>query len=168
MMTVLTTSRLVLREFGIEDATFIIELLNSPGWLQYIGDRNVKTIEQAVAYLNEGPLRTYREFGFGLSCVTIKETGEPIGMCGLLRRGNLDHPDVGYAFLSAYHGQGYAEEIVGAMLVHARTYHRFSTIYAITLPNNSASIRLLEKLKMRYVKTLEYPGSFEQLSLYST
>lgn len=168
MTTVLSTPRLVLREFEIEDAAFIIELLNSPGWLQYIGDRNVKTIEQAVGYLTEGPLRDYRELGFGLSCVTIKETGEPIGMCGLLRRGTLDHPDVGYAFLPAYQGRGFAREIVNAMLVHATTHHRFSIIYAITRPENIASIRLLEKLNMRYVKMLEYPDSVGKLALYST
>src|SRR5688572_4300133 len=112
MAYVLETARLRLREFTLEDTPFIIALLNSPGWLQFIGDRNVRTPEQARGYLEHGPFKSYRENGYGLCLVEQKESGNPVGMCGVLKRDTLDSPDIGFAFLPGFQGQGYALEIV--------------------------------------------------------
>src|SRR5688572_21540231 len=112
----LETQRLGLREFTRDDAVFIVELLNTPGWLQFIGDRNVKTKEQAIIYLENGPLKSYKENGFGSWMVELKEDKTPIGMCGILRRESLENPDIGFAFLPEYTGKGYAFEIASATL----------------------------------------------------
>lgn len=98
MTYILETERLILRQFTIHDTKFIIELVNSPGWIENIGDRNIKTEEQARRYLQDGPLRSYEVNGFGLSLVEIKNDGTPIGMCGILKRDNLENPDIGFAF----------------------------------------------------------------------
>lgn len=104
MSLILETERLRLCEFTIEDHAFVAELVNSPGWLKYIGERNVKTPDQARAYLENGPVKSYHEHGFGLWLVELLKTEEPIGMCGLLRRDQLEHPDIGFAFLPAFTG----------------------------------------------------------------
>jgi len=108
---ILHTERLVLRKFTVEDTAFIIELLNTEGWLKYIGNRNVKTTEQAKEYLQNGPMKSYEENGFGLALVQLKTNQKPIGMSGLIKRNYLEHPDIGFAFLPGYTGHGYAFEI---------------------------------------------------------
>lgn len=165
MPPILETDRLRLREFALTDTSFIIELLNSPGWLQFIGDRNVRTEEQAAAYLENGPLKSYRQNGYGLSLVETKE-GVPIGMCGIIRRDNLDHPDIGFAFLPRFGGQGYAFEIASATLEYAKDVLGISKVAAITLPANERSIKLLEKIGLRFVKSFSFPNSQEELLYY--
>ena len=102
---ILRTERLQLRRFCFDDSEFIISLLNSEGWLKYIGDRNVKTKEQAENYLKNGPLKSYEQNGFGLSMVETRN-GKPIGMCGLIKRNYLEHPDIGFAFLPEFSSMG--------------------------------------------------------------
>ena len=167
MTYIIETERLRLRKFTLEDHVFIIELLNSPGWLEFIGDRNVHTPEQARRYLENGPLKSYLVHGYGLSMVETKDDGVPIGMCGILNRDTLENPDIGFAFLPAYHGQGYALEITQAMVDHARHALGLSRIAAITVPGNRRSIRLLEKLGLQYVRSFSFPGSKEVLLLYA-
>src|SRR5687767_3229567 len=116
MKQILETERLRLREFTLNDTAFIIELLNSPGWLKYIGERNVKTEEQAINYLQNGPMKSYLENGYGLSMVEKKVDDTPIGMCGIIRRETLDNPDIGFAFLPGYEAQGHGYEIASAVL----------------------------------------------------
>lgn len=164
---ILETERLRLREFTLADTQFIIELLNTPGWLQFIGDRNVKTEEQAVAYLQNGPIRSYKENGFGLAMVEKKDDGAPMGMCGILKRDNLDNPDIGFAFLPCFNGQGYAFEVASALLAYAKAQLSMSTVSAITLPNNARSIRLLERLGFKFIQPFYFPDSEEELLLYS-
>jgi [ribosomal protein S5]-alanine N-acetyltransferase len=164
--TILQTARLLLRELTPGDTTFLIALLNSPGWLRYIGDRNVRTEEQAQAYLENGPWRSYRENGFGLYLVQRLEDGQALGLCGLLKREGLEHPDIGFAFLPEYMGRGYAFESASAMLEYAKNTLRLPTILAIVLPENQASIRLLEKLGMQQDGTYCLPGEQERLWLY--
>lgn len=161
------TARLGLRKFALSDSKFIIELLNSPGWLQFIGDRNVRTEEQAVIYLNNGPINSYRENGFGLSMVEIKENKAAIGMCGILKRESLENPDIGFAFLSQYMGKGYAFEIANATLSYAKNTLAIPKISAITVAGNAKSIRLLEKLGLTFSKKFYFPGSDEELLLYN-
>jgi RimJ/RimL family protein N-acetyltransferase len=167
MKPILETERLFLREFTLDDTAFIIELLNSPGWIKYIGDRNIKTEQQALAYLHNGPLKSYQQNGFGLSMVEKKEGHVPIGMCGIIKRETLNNPDIGFAFLPEYYGQGYALEIASATLNYAKQTLGLPVISAITLPGNSRSVRLLEKIGLQFSKTIVFPGSEEELLLYN-
>jgi RimJ/RimL family protein N-acetyltransferase len=163
---ILETDRLRLREFNIDDYPFIIELLNTPGWLKFIGDRNVRTAEQAKNYLENGPLKSYKTHGYGLSMVERREDGMPVGMCGILNRDTLEYPDIGFAFLPSHNGKGYALEIVAALLHHADEKIGLPVIAAIVVPDNSKSISLLEKTGFTFEKVVSLPGSEEQLSLF--
>ena len=167
MNYILETDRLRLREFTLCDSQFIIELMNSPGWLKFIGDRNVRTIEQAEKYLENGPIKSYQQNGFGLSMVERKDDGVPVGMCGILKRDTLDTPDIGFAFLPVFYGKGYALEIASAVMEYAKCNLGLSRISAITVSENDRSISLLEKLGMTYRSKFSFPGSEEVLLLYS-
>jgi RimJ/RimL family protein N-acetyltransferase len=168
MKTVLETKRLLLREFTLEDTIFIVQLLNTPGWLQFIGDRNVKNEAQALAYLENGPLKSYRDNGYGLYAVALKNSKALIGMCGILRRDTLEYPDIGFAFLPDYMGKGYAFEAASATIAYAHQNLQLPTICAITDPANEASIRLLEKIGMSFIKSFRYTQTDETLLLYAT
>jgi RimJ/RimL family protein N-acetyltransferase len=168
MNYILETERLRLREFSINDAKFIIELLNSPGWLQFIGDRNIKTEEQAKGYLENGPLKSYRENGFGLSLVETKIDKTPIGMCGIIKRGNLKSPDIGFAFLPEFTGKGFAFEVANSTLTHAKDILKLPIILAITNPDNVKSIKLLEKIGLKFIRTINFENDNEELMLFST
>lgn len=167
MKYILQTERLNLREFTNDDAAFILELVNSPGWLQFIGDRNVRTTEQAIAYLENGPIKSYRENGFGLGMVETKNNKLPIGMCGIIKRNTLENPDIGFAFLPQFMGKGYAFEIAHATLAYATRQLKLPTIYAITVPYNIRSIGLLEKIGLKFIKKINAPKDNEELLLYS-
>lgn len=166
MKYIFETERLRVREFNTEDASFILELLNTPGWLEFIGDRNVRTDEQARSYLENGPMKSYRENGFGLYMVETKETNTPVGMCGVLKRGTLDHPDIGFAFLPAHGGVGYAKEIAKATLNYADNTLRIPILLAITKPNNRRSIRLLERIGFVFAETFHLNDATDPLLLY--
>ncbi len=167
MSSILETERLTLRQFELEDAKFIIELVNSPGWLEFIGDRNIRTEEAAVSYLRNGPIKSYRENGFGLWMVEMKDR-TPIGMCGILKRDNLENPDIGFAFLPEFMEMGYAFEIASATINYAKDKLNLKTICAITAPANEKSIRLLEKTGLTFIKTIFAPTDNEELLLFST
>lgn len=143
------TERLVLRQFCQDDAAFIRELLNTPGWLQYIGYRGIKTLQDAEQYLVNGPMKSYEQHGFGLYMVVLKDGHVPIGMCGLIKRDTLQHVDIGFAFLPAYMGKGYGYEAAAETLAYATDVLRHEKVLAITLPGNAASIALLNKIGMR-------------------
>jgi len=161
------TARLALRKFTVDDSHFIVELLNTEGWLKYIGDRNVRTTEDARIYLENGPLRTYVDGFFGLRLVQLKANKVPIGMCGLVKRDYLDHFDLGFALLPNYTGLGYALEIAKKVLEYAFDTLEQEAIFAITLPANFSSIRLLEKMGFSYQHNVIVPDTNEELSLYS-
>lgn len=163
---ILETERLILRHFTTEDTPFIIELLNTPGWIQYIGDRGIKTIPDAEQYLQNVPFKSYAANGFGLYMVALKENNTPIGMCGLIKRDTLDHVDIGFAFLPAYIGKGYAYEAAQATLAYAQEELGFEKLQAITLPDNTPSIKLLEKIGMKPQGKIQMGE--EELMLYST
>ncbi|KPV49042.1 hypothetical protein SE17_34840, partial [Kouleothrix aurantiaca] len=109
-MTVLETERLRLRQFADSDAAFVLELLNEPSWLRFIGDRGVRTLDDALGYITNGPQAMYARYGFSLLVVERTTDGAALGMCGLIKRDTLDAPDIGYAFLPRAWGQGYARE----------------------------------------------------------
>jgi RimJ/RimL family protein N-acetyltransferase len=165
-MNILETERLRLREFTPEDASFIIELVNSPGWLKYIGDRNIKTTDQARAYLENGPIKSYHDTGFGLWMVENKVINTPIGMCGILKRETLEHLDLGFAFLPEYMGKGYAFEAATATLTFAKEKLNVQTLCAITVPDNQNSIKLLQKVGMRFNNRICFPNNPEELLMY--
>lgn len=164
----LQTDRLLLREFTIEDAPFIIELVNSPGWLRFIGDKNVHSLEQAKQYLLKGPIKSYHENGFGLSLVLRKLDEKPIGMCGLIKRNFLEYADIGFAFLPKFQRYGYAHEVAAATLQHSKDQLKMEKVFAVVMSTNERSRNLLEKIGLRYIKPTQFPGEKEELMLYST
>jgi RimJ/RimL family protein N-acetyltransferase len=166
-MEFIETERLISRRFIPDDSEFILELLNTEGWIRYIGDRNVRTTEQAKSYLENGALKSYETNGFGLNLVQLKENNKPIGMCGLIKRDYLDHPDIGFAFLPDYSGKGYAYEIAKRVIDYGLNQIQLKKILAITLPENFPSIKLLKKLGFSYEKNFVSADTNEELSLYS-
>ena len=153
---ILTTDRLVLRQFTLSDTAFILELLNSPGWINFIGDRGIRTEKDAEEYLLNGPMKSYQKNGFGLAMIALKESGEGIGMCGLIKRESLADVDIGYALLPAYTGQGYAYEIAAATLAYGKNELGLSRIVGITDPKNEHSIKLLRKLGLQFEKMVKF------------
>jgi RimJ/RimL family protein N-acetyltransferase len=166
-VNILETKRLILRKFTLDDTAFILELLNTEGWIKYIGEKNVKTTDQAREYLESGPLKSYRNNGFGLALVELKADHIPIGMCGLINRDYLDYLDIGFAFLPNHSGHGYAFEIVKKTVEYAFGELEQEKLLAITLPQNYSSIKLLTKIGFRYDKTFISPDTNEELCLYS-
>ena len=140
------TARLRLRLFTLEDAPLILELLNDPAWLRFIGDRKVRSIEDARGYLENGPMKSYAQNGFGLWLVERKSDGRAIGMCGLVKRDDLPDVDIGFAFLEPFRGCGYALEAARATLDYAHAALGFDRVVAIASPDNERSGRLLAKL----------------------
>jgi RimJ/RimL family protein N-acetyltransferase len=164
----LTTPRLSIRPFTLDDAAFIVELLNDPGWLENIGDRGVRDADGARAYLTNGPLAAQASHGFALWAVERRDApGVPIGMCGLIRREGLDDVDIGYAFLPAARGQGLAREAAAAVLAHGFGALGLRRIVAITSVGNRASGRVLEAVGMRFERRLREPGHDEDSLLYA-
>ncbi len=152
---ILETERLVLREFNLTDSEFIYNLVNTPNWLEFIGYKNVRTIGDAAQYLQNGPIKSYHENGYGLWLVQLKSTGTPIGMCGLINRETLEDIDIGFAMLPNYSGMGYGFEIASATMSYAKNILKLNKIVAITSPNNIVSIKLLNKIGLQFEKTLE-------------
>lgn len=155
MSVILETNRLRLRQLTDDDASFILELLNDPAFLTNIGDKGVRDEDGARRYVAEGPARSYEQHGFGLWAVELKESSTPIGMCGLLKRDTLPDVDIGYAFLPQYRAQGYAYEAAEATMRHARETLGIGRVIAIVSPGNESSIRLLEKIGLRFDRTIQ-------------
>jgi ribosomal-protein-alanine N-acetyltransferase len=150
MDIILETPRLSMRRMMLADAPFILELLNDPSFIRYIGDKKVRSIPDAEAYLRDGPIAMYSQFGFGLMLVRLKEDLTPIGMCGLIKRESLADVDIGFAYLPAFRGQGYAIEATRAVLAYGKRQFGLSRIVAIVSPGNAGSIRVLEKAGMKF------------------
>jgi ribosomal-protein-alanine N-acetyltransferase len=148
-VTPLFTERLELREFSAADADFVLRLLNEPSFLRYIGDRGVRTSEDARRYIADGPVAGYARHGHGLLRVLRKSDGAGIGMCGVLKRDTLPDPDIGFSFLPQYWSQGYALEAARAVMAHARGVLGLERILAITTQDNESSMRLLGRLGFR-------------------
>jgi RimJ/RimL family protein N-acetyltransferase len=167
-LTVIETERLILRKLSTDDAEFIVELLNQPSFLRYIGDKGVRNIADAVQYIQTGPVASYERFGFGLYLVELKETGVPIGICGLLKRDSLPDVDIGFAFLPAYWSQGYAMESAAAVMNYGREVLGIKRIVAITSPDNDASIRLLEKIGLRFEGMIKLSSDQSEVRLFGS
>lgn len=167
-MCVLETDRLILHRLTVEDAAFILDLLNQPSFLQYIGDRGVRTLDDARRYILNGPVASYKRFGFGLNRVELKATGTPIGLCGLLKRETLDDVDIGFAFLPSFWSKGYAYESASAVLEQGLDALGLPRIVAITAPDNHRSIRLLEKLGLRFERLARLSEAEPEVKLFAT
>ena len=166
-MSRIETDRLILRQFAMDDAGFVLELVNDPAWLQHIGDRGVRTLADARAYLRKGPLASYARNGFGFNLVELKSTGEPIGGCGLIKRETLADVELGFAFLPQFRGIGYAEEAARATLKNARQLLGFERIVAVVAPENTRSIGLLRKLGFSYERSLRLaPDDPDEISMF--
>lgn len=166
-MIVLETERLVLREVEATDAAFLLELLNSPGFLENIGDRGVRDEAQSRAYIADRLTASYRDHGFGMWLAAQRSDGKPVGLAGLVRREGLDYPDVGYAFIPLAWGQGYAQEAAAAVVAHARGPLGIPVLAAITTPENFASMAVLRKIGFTDRGMISLPGA-ERESTYFT
>ncbi|WP_315824163.1 GNAT family N-acetyltransferase [Paraflavitalea speifideaquila] len=164
-MIIAETERLLVRQITVEDAPFILQLVNEPAWLTFIGDKGVRNLEDAVKYIHNVPLKSYQENGFGLWLVLLKEEQIPIGMCGLIKRDALQHVDIGFAYLAPYEGKGYGYEAATAVLVHAKNKYALPYILAITNQDNVRSIRLLDKLGLKYERMITMPGDKKPIVL---
>ena len=155
-----------MRRLEFDDASFLVELLNQPSFLANIGDRGVRTVDDAYRYLREGPMAMYEKFGFGLWLVVRRADGAAIGMCGLLRRDNLPDVDLGYAYLPEYWGQGYAFEAAQATLQHAAKKFGLGRVIGVVTAGNQGSIRILEKLGMTFERMVSMRPNEPDVRLY--
>ena len=167
-MNVIETGRLYLREVSEADAGFMLEVLNDPGYVRFIGDRGVRTVEGAARYIDERFVESYRKNGFGLWLAETKDEKAPAGICGLLNRGTLPGVEVGYAFLPPFRSKGYAFEAASAALRHARDVLGLPRLYAVVNPDNAVSIRVLEKLGMKFERMVKLSAEEPEVSLFST
>ncbi len=165
-MTILETERLRLRHLTLDDAAFMLRLLNEPSFIRNIGDRGVRTEAEARQYLENGALASYGQYGYGLYLVELRTSGEALGICGLVKRDYLDDPDVGFAFFPEFWLKGYAYESAAAVKAHAFDVLGVKRVLAITSPGNLGSIRVLEKIGLRFERMITPPGREETLRLF--
>lgn len=163
---VLETSRLCLFELTLEDAGFILELLNEPDFVRFIGDRGVRTLDDARSYLQKGALASYERFGFGLWLVQLQSSKESLGICGLVKRDSLQDIDIGYAFLERFWRNGYASEAVLAVKNYALHSLGIKRLVAITDQDNIGSMRVLEKIGMKYERLVRLSDDGPELKLF--
>jgi len=161
------TDSLRIRPLQESDAGFVNRLYNSEGFLRYIGDRKIRSERDAQNFLRDGPLKMYQDAGVGLCMVELKDTGTPVGTCGLIKRDSLDDIDIGYAFLPEFCGRGYASESTRAVFEYARDVLKLSRLVAITQADNAGSIRVLQKLGLRFERNAGAPEDEPTLELYA-
>ena len=164
---VLETPRLRLRPPSLDDAGFAYELVNDPSWLRFVGDRGVRSLEDARRWLERGPIAARERDGYGSYVVELREDRTPVGLCGLFRRETLEHPDLGYALLERHRGRGYVFEAASAVIEHARGGLGLSRLYAITDPTNERSIRVLERLGFAFERRTRVGDDPLELALYA-
>ena len=163
----LQTERLTIRPFTLDDAAFILELVNDADWLRFIGDKNLRCLDDARRYLREGPMAMWAKHGHGLCCVERASDGAALGMCGLIKRDSLDDIDLGFAFLPGARGQGFAREAAAATLAHGFASLSLKRIVAITDIDNVASARVLENVGLRFERLLPSVADAKPLRLFA-
>jgi RimJ/RimL family protein N-acetyltransferase len=162
----LQTERLLIRPANTEDASFMLELLNSPGWIKYIGDRNITNIDLAKTYIHERLIRSYQQHGHGLMVVE-DHSKNPLGLCGLLKRSYLEAPDLGFAILPQHEGQGYMYESSKAIIQEGINKLGLKKVYATTLKSNQRSQQLLQKLGFKYIEDTKTGSSQDEVQLFA-
>jgi RimJ/RimL family protein N-acetyltransferase len=165
--SIIDTERLTLRKLTLDDAPFMLDLVNQPAFIQFIGDRGVRTLDDARGFLTQRYIEVYERLGFGIYLVQRREDGIPVGICGLVKRDGLDDVDLGYAFLPQYGSQGYASESARAVLKYAKETLGLKRILGITRPDNAGSIRVLEKAGLKFERMVRLPGDDAELKLFS-
>jgi len=165
-MFTLTTERLVLRKFDTSDAEFILRLLNEPSFLQFIGDKGVRNLDDAREYILNGPIASYDKNGFGLYLVALQADNKPVGMCGLLKRESLQDVDIGFAFLPEFWNKGYALEAATAVMVYGKDVLKLPRIVAITNKDNHASAKLLNRIGLRFDRLIALDGDHDDTRLF--
>jgi RimJ/RimL family protein N-acetyltransferase len=166
-LKVLETERLAMRWLTAEDAGFILQLVNEPAWKLYIGDFAVRTLEEARGYIEKGPVAMYARHGFGLYLVELRETGVPIGICGLIKREALEDVDLGFAMLQEFRRKGYAYEASQAVMGYGRLAFQLTRMVAVLSRNNEPSTRLLEKLGFRFERLVRLKPEADEVSLFA-
>ncbi|MBD2057210.1 GNAT family N-acetyltransferase [Oculatella sp. FACHB-28] len=167
-MRVVETERLILHKLTVEDSEFILALLNDPLWLRFIGDKGVRTLDDARDYILKNLVAMYERLGFGLYLTELKGSGVSIGICGLIKRDSLEDVDLGFAFLQEFRGKGYAYESASAVMEYGRSSFGLSRIVAIASPDNFDSAKLLEKLGFRFEKMVKLADDCESVSLFAS
>lgn len=160
------TERLIIRHFKESDSKFVLKLLNDESFIKNIGDKKVRNNEDAIQYLNNGPIASYQQYGFGLNIVLLKDTSEPIGMCGLLKREQLDFPDLGYALLPEFCSKGYAKEASLAVIKNGHEKHKLTNVLAFTSQQNESSNGLLKRLGFVFKGIVNMNGVDDNLYEY--
>ena len=168
IIMILETDRLIIRKLTKEDASFFYDLVNDESWKRFIGDRTVNTIQDAEDYLTNKIMASYQKFGFGFYVVIEKETNNSLGISGFIKRKELEHVDVGFAFLHVGRGKGYAFESANALMKYGKTTLNFTTVLAIVNKDNKRSHRLLEKLGLRFEKYVQLYDEEQEISLFTT
>ena len=166
-MKVLATSRLVIEKAVVSDSNFFYRLLNSPSWLQYIGDRGIKSEANARKYIEHSIINSYKKYGYGLFKLIAKEQGEPIGICGFIKRDYLESADIGFAILPEYEGNGYIQEAAQALMEYGKTTLKLHPILAITTEGNTRSRNLLSRIGMRATGKVRPKGNETEFLLFS-
>jgi len=166
-LKILETERLKLRRITTYDSPFIIELLNDPSFIKNIGDKKVRSEEDAHKYILNGPVLSYEKHGFGLYLVELKNSGTPIGICGLIKRDNLDDVDVGFAFLSDYRCKGYAFESASAVVEYGRKNFGLKRVLGITTPENIPSINVLQKIGLTFETMIKMTDDEPEIKLFA-
>jgi RimJ/RimL family protein N-acetyltransferase len=164
---VLETERLQLRRLTLDDAAFLIDVFGDPAFKRFVGDRKIRTIDQARDFIEKGPFDSYRRFGFGHYVVALKGSGRPIGICGYVKRDSLPDVDIGFSLLPPFRSQGYAFEAASAVMAYGRDTLGFRRIVAIASPDNEASIRLLGRLGLSFEARVRLNPAAEELNLYA-
>jgi RimJ/RimL family protein N-acetyltransferase len=165
---ILETERLILREIVESDDEFMLDLLNQPSFIKYIGDRNVRNLEQAREFIESRYRKSYADHGYGLYAVELKSNDAPIGICGFVKRDTLPDADIGFAFLPQFEGKGYALESANAVMQYGREKLNLKRVLAITTQDNESSGRLLQKLGFKFEKLITQPHDTEKLKLFSS
>lgn len=180
-MKILETERLILREIVDGDAEFMLDLLNQPSFIKYIGDRGVRTVEEAREFIENRYRQSYRDHGFGLYAVELKadlpvpetknqnpKANLPIGICGFVKRDSLPDADIGFAFLPQFEKKGYAFESASAIMKYGREVLGLKRVLAITSQDNESSGRLLAKIGFEFERLIRVPHDTEELKLFSS
>ncbi len=165
-MIIAETERLIIRVLNLEDANMYLALLNDPGFLKYIGDKEVRNLSDSIEHLKSNPLKMQKEKGYSLYCCQLKNSNKTIGISGLTRREGLEHPEVGFAFLEKYCRQGFGLESVAAVIGYARTTLKLKVLQAITDQENEASIGLLKRLGFEFKCLVKLPINDEEINLF--
>ena len=165
-MTILETKRLIIRQANLNDDAFFLELMNTPSWIQFIGDRGIHNLNDARMYISEKLIDSYQSNGFGLYVAVLRSDHQSIGLCGLIKRDILEDVDIGFAFLPDYTGKGYAYEAAYAVMNYAKTKLNIPRIVAITSIDNVRSGNLLEKLGLRFDKLIRFTPDDTPSKLY--